>query len=174
MFYKITNKDSELYKTLYELRTGELEIEKQNKEAVHRLVGDDWTCFVGYNGQQNHFRCTQYHGFEFKHPENLPPKTWKLDPKFADKGVYIPDKRTKNGRRIAEALNNLPHSSIIKVFSILECELNGCFAYPYIEICENGAIVVYMSDKYDLENKFADLTEITQKEFYKLQEGGAE
>ena len=45
MFYKITNKESELYKKLHELRSKELKIEKENDAAVKQLVGDDWDHF---------------------------------------------------------------------------------------------------------------------------------
>lgn len=109
MFYKITNKESELYKKLHELRTNERKIDKENNAAVKQLVGDDWDHFSGWEGQQNFHRVTMYSGFAFKHPENLQPKTWKKHKEYED--IYVPDRRTKNGRAIAEALDDLPHSS---------------------------------------------------------------
>ena len=170
MFYKINNKESELYKKLHELRSKELKIEKENKAAVKHLVGDDWDHFSGWYEQQNFFRVTTYSGFAFKHPENLPPKTWKKHKEY--EGIYVPDLRTKNGKAIAEALNNLPHSSVISVFEILEMEMPGRFVFPYIEICDDETIVLFVDDKFDLEKKFPDVVEITKKEAIRLLKGG--
>lgn len=172
MYYKIINKKCALYKNLHELRKKELEIEENNRKLVKEIVGDDWNEFVGHKGQQNFARCTQFNGFKFNHPENLPPKTYVLDKEFGEDGVYVPNKRTKAGREIRVKLNNMPHSSIIRVFEILECEMSGRFVFPYVEICDNGAIVVYMSDRYDLEKKFKDIIEITRKEAERLLKGG--
>lgn len=169
MYYKITNKDSKVYKQLYELRKKELEIEKSNRKMVRELVGDDWSHFKGLSGQQNYQRVTQYSGFEFKHPEQLPPKVWVLDKQYGDKGCYVPNRRTKAGREMLEKLKTLPHSSIIKVFEILGCTLYGSFAFPYVEIGKDDVIVLFMSDRYYEElSKNPDIIEITKKEFDEL------
>lgn len=169
MYYKVENKDSRLYKSLYELRAKELEIEKSNNEAVKNIVGNDWDNFLGQDGQQNYWRVTQYTGFAFKHPDRLPPKTWKQHKEHS--GFYVPDARTKNGKIIKKFLDELPHSSINSVFKILGCELGGLFIFPFIEIGKNDVIVVYMSDRFDnnLRN-LKDLVEITSKEFEQLVE----
>ena len=168
MYYKIIDKESDLYKRLHELRTKELEIERNNEKLVKEIVGDDWTYFSGNSGQQNFERCTQYKGFQFNHPENLPPKTWVLDKVYGDKGVYVPNNRTKAGREIKEKLSNLPHSSLIDVFRLLKCEMYGRFTFPYVEICDSGEIVIYMSDRYDLESKFKEVVEITKHDAEEL------
>ena len=172
MFYKITNKESELYKKLHELRTNERKIDKENNAAVKQLVGDDWDHFSGWEGQQNFHRVTMYSGFAFKHPEKLPPKTWKKHKEYED--IYVPDRRTKNGRAIAEALDDLPHSSVLYVFEILDMEMLGRFVFPYIEICDDETIVLFVDDKFDLEKKFPDVVEITKKEAIRLLKGGEE
>lgn len=170
MFYKITNKESELYKKLHELRTDERKFDEENKAAVKQLVGDDWDYFTGWDGQQNIFRVTVYSGFAFKHPENLPPKTWKKHKEYED--IYIPDRRTKNGRAIEEALYNLPRSSVLHVFEILEIETLGRFVFPYVEICDDETIVLFVEDKFDLEKKFPNVVVITKKEAIELLKGG--
>ena len=172
MYYKITDKESKLYKQLHELRSKELKIEKENKAAVKKLVGDDCDHFSGWLGQQNFFRVTTYSGFAFKHPENLPPKTWKKHKEYPD--IYVPDRRTKNGKAIAEALDSLPHSSVISVFEILEMELRGQFNFPYIEICDDETIVLFVDDKLDLEKKFNEVVEVTKREANELLKGGAQ
>ena len=68
MFYKITNKESELYKKLHELRSKELKIEKENDAAVKKLVGDDWDHFSGWLGQQNFFSCNHIQRIRIQAP----------------------------------------------------------------------------------------------------------
>ena len=167
MYYKITNKDSNVYKELYALRTKEIEIEEENKESILNVVGRDWENYLGRNGQQNLWRVTRYTGFAFKNPDRLPPKTWKQHKEYHD--IYVPDPRTKNGKIIKKFLDELPHSSFHKVFSILECEPYGQFAFPYVEIGKDDVIILYMSDCFnDKLKKNKDIIEITSVEFNEL------
>lgn len=169
MYYKITNKGSKIYKQLYELRKKEQQIEENNEKIVKELIGQDFTHFIGKAGQQNYERVTQYSGFEFKHTEKLPPKVWVLDKQYGDKGVYVPNRRTKAGREMLEKLRTLPHSSIVDVFKILECELYGRFTFPYVEIGKDDVIVFYMSDRFHEElTKNKDIIEITRGEFEEI------
>ena len=167
MYYKIINKESGVYQQLHELRTEEQKIEDENKEAVKNIVGRDWDNFLGQAGQQNYWRVTQYTGFEFKHPDRLPQKTWKQHKEYQE--IYIPDNRTRNGKMIKKFLDELPHSSITRVFSILGCELAGRFTFPFVEIGKGGTIVFYMSDRFNetLKNN-KDIIEITSKEFEEI------
>ena len=167
MYYKIINKDSKVYKELHALRTEEIKIEKQNREAVKNVVGRDWDNYLGRAGQQNFWRVTQYTGFAFKHPERLPGKTWKQHKEYSD--IYVPNLRTKNGKQIKHFLDHLPGSSIQKVFSILGCHLDGRFTFPYVEIGKDDVIVFYMSDRFDdVLSKNKDIIEITKREFEEL------
>lgn len=164
MYYKLINTDSKVYKELMALRIEERSIEEKNREAVKNVVGCDWDEFLGLGGQQNYWRVTRYSGFAFKHPDRLPSKTWKQHIEYPD--IYVPDLRTKNGKQIRKFLDELPHSSIQRVFSILECQLSGQFAYPYVEIGRDGVIVLYMSDRYnETLSKNRDIIEITRREF---------
>lgn len=167
MYYKIINKESKVYQQLHELRIKEQKIERDNKEAVKNIVGCDWDEFLGQVGQQNYWRVTQYSGFAFKHPERLPQKTWKQHKEYRD--IYIPDNRTKNGKMVYKFLEELPHSSIIDVFSILGCKLGGHFTFPFVEIGKDDTIVFYMSDIFNdtLKNN-NDIIEITSKEFEEI------
>lgn len=169
MYYKIINKDSDVYKRLYDLRKKEQQIEENNKKTVKELIGQDFTHFIGKAGQQNFERVTQYSGFEFKHPEKLPPKVWVLNKQYGDKGCYVPNRKTKAGREMLEKLRTLPHSSIINVFGILECKLSGRFTFPYVEIGKDDVIVLYMSDRFDdVLSKNKDIIEITKREFEEI------
>lgn len=48
----------------------------------------------------------------------------------------------------------------------------GRFVFPYIEICDDETIVLFVDDKFDLEKKFQDVVEITKKEAIRLLKGG--
>lgn len=169
MYYKIENKECKAYKELYALRTEEKDIEQKNKETVKNVCGCDWDSFLGQGGQQNFWRVTTYTGFAFKHPDRLPEKTWKQHKEYHD--IYVPDTRTKNGKQMKKFLDELPHSSITKVFSILGCQLGGRFAFPFVEIGKGGVIVLYMSDRYhDTLKQNKDFIEITSGECDKLLE----
>lgn len=167
MYYKITNTESKVYKELYALRQEELLIERENRKAVENVVGCDWDNYRGRAGQQHFWRVTQYVGFVFNHPDRLPAKTWRQVKDTPD--IYVPDTRTKNGKQIKKFLDELPHSSIQKVFSILGCRLEGGFIFPYVEIGCDDVIVLYMSDRFDETlSKNKDIIEITFKEFKEI------
>lgn len=164
MYYKIVDKNSKLYKDLYNLRKEELEIERKNKEAIKKVIGSDWDDFLGKGGQQNYWRVTTYSGFAFKNPKNLPEKTWKQHKEYPS--IYVPNTRTKNGKKMESFLKELQHSSITKVFSILGCELCGQFTFPFVEIGKDDVIVFYMTERFnDTLRKNKDVIEITSKEF---------
>lgn len=167
MYYKITNKDSKVYKQLFELRKKEITLEELNLGTIIAAVGDDWDDSLGNAGQQNYQRVTQYRGFAFKHPERLPKKTWKKHKEYQD--IYVPNPRTVNGRRMRDFLNNMPHSSVVDVFEILGCKLGGPFNFPYVHICKDDVIVLFMGDRYyDELSKNPDIIEITKREFDEL------
>lgn len=169
MYYKIINTESKVYQELHALRTEELEIERKNEESVKNVCGPDWDGFLGKAGQQNYQRVTQYTGFAFKRPDRLPEKTWKQHKEYPE--IYVPDTRTKNGKMIKKFLDELPHSSITKVLSILGCELAGQFTFPFVEIGKEGTIAFYMSDRFDETlRKNDDIIEITSKEFEEILE----
>lgn len=166
--FKITNHNCELYKKCYDLRKRELEIEKRNNERVHKIVGDDWDFFAGWKGQQNFHRVTSYHAFYFNHPEQL-SNAWREHKEY--KGAFIPNIRTKAGRKIAEELNKLEKSCFRRVFEIFGLETVGRFMFPYMEIANNGDIVLAIDDNQDIKS-FGDVVEITMTEINKMMEGG--
>ncbi|STD53055.1 hypothetical protein [Empedobacter falsenii] len=166
MFYKIINKDSEVFKKLFDLRTRELAIEEENLQALKDRIGLEWETFFGYPHQQNARRVSQYEGFAFTEHEKVNPKIWVKDKKHQD--IYIPNSRTKLGREMREFLwNGLQSSRYSKVFDILKLGSPRQFAFPVVEITDN-AIIIYLGEKQ--VPKIDDLIEITSKEFYELRD----
>ncbi len=161
MYYKIINKDCEVYKALYALRAKELTIEKENREAIISKTGSDFKDFIGDTGQQNFRRVPIYGGFKFKNPEKINLKAWKQDP--VNKGFFIPNRRTKDGREMAEfLLNGLKSSYYQDVFDILNVGDPRIFKFPYVEIV-GDIIILYIDERFPLTDD--NIIEITRPEF---------
>lgn len=166
MYYKIEEKESEVYSKLHQLRTYELTVKRENESAIQERIGGlKYERFLGDGGQQNFRRVPQYYGFDFTNIENIDPKIWKLD---TEKSCYVPNKKTKLGREMSEfLLNGLKGSRYNKVFEILGLEdVVGRFVFPYVEIIDNNIIVIYLGDKQEPKDK--NIIEITKKEFDSL------
>jgi len=160
MYYKITNKECDVYRQLHELRTKELLIAEQNKEAIDEKVRLKWDEFLGYYGQQNFNRTTQYSGFKFLEPEKICLKTWKEHPDH--KGFFVANRKTKVGREMSNfLLNGLKGSKYNRVFEILKLEHSNRFCFPYVEI-EKDIIFIYLKHE---EPNDENIIEITKKEF---------
>jgi hypothetical protein len=166
MYYKIINKESEVYKKLHELRTKERQIRKDNEKAIEEKTGLKWKIFLGDNGQQNFRRVPQYNGFKFTEPDKVDLKIWKLHEEH--KEIYIPNRKTKLGREMDEfLLNGLKGSIYRKVFSILKLPSPiRRFSLPFVEIVKGDIIILFLGD--DQEPKDKNVIEITLKEFNKL------
>lgn len=167
MYYKITNQESQLYKRLHKLRATEIAMGTENQRTLEKEIPFKWTSFLGQHGQQNFWRTTQYSGFKFIEPEKVCLKTWNKHPRH--EGYFIPNRRTKAGRRISDLLlNGLKGSNYLKALSILDLDLDlgdsGRFSFPYIEVV--GEIIVLYLKHEDLSQE--DLTEITRKEFNEI------
>lgn len=161
MYYKIVNKNSEVYKRLHELRAREIQIEKGNKKAIEKQTGLKFDGYLGCAGQQNYWRVTQYYGFKFLKPEKVDLKVWQKDKK--NTGVFVPNRKTKAGREMQEFLSNgLSSSNFKDVFNILNLPCLSKFVFPYVEIF-GDVIALFLDDKH--EPKDENVIEITKKEF---------
>lgn len=168
MYYKISDKESKTYKKCHELRTKELKMEEENAKRVREIVGNDWDHFCGVQGQQNLERMTWYKGFAFKDPSKL-TNAWKKHKEFP--GIYVPNTRTKAGKKIKEELGQLQKSNMFLVLEIFGLEVTGKFCFPYMEICDSGEIVLAMDDQFNFDN-FPEVIEITKREAERLLKGG--
>ena len=165
MYYKILNKESEVYKTLFQMRKKELQIGKDNIKAIEEKTSLEWDSFVGYSGQQNFNRTTQYVGFKFNDEGKVDLKIWKKSKDY--EGCYEPNRRTKLGREMAEfLLNGLQGNMYSNVFKALGIEDSfRKFTYPYVEI-EGESLVLYLGEECKITDD--DIIEITSKEFKEI------
>lgn len=162
MYYKIENKECEVYKKLHKMRTEELRIEEENKQLITEKTGLNWENFLGHKGQQQFGRVTTYNGFVFTEPEKVNLKIWKLHSEYKD--CFVPNNRTKLGREMNDFLNNGLNKGhwFNDVYDNLGIESPmGRFTFPYVEIC-NDIIVLYLDDKTVLADE--NIIEITSKE----------
>jgi hypothetical protein len=162
MYYKIGNKESEVYQKLHEMRINELQMEADNKQTINEVTGLTWEKFLGHYGQQNFQRVTQYNGFQFTEPEKVNSKIWSKHKKFPE--IYVPNNRTDLGRKMSALLSNgLKGSSISVAFKNLGIEFpHGTFSFPFIDIV-NDIILVYLGEKQIPTDE--NIIEITSKEF---------
>jgi hypothetical protein len=162
MYYKITNKDCEVYKKLHALRTQEKKIEKENINAINEKTGLKWKCSFGRHGQQNFRRVTSYEGFEFTEPEKVDLKVWRHHKD--QQGIFVPNVRTKLGREMQEFLwNGLNGSNYNRVIEILKLADLRRFQFPYVEITKDEIIIIALGDAHEPKDK--NVIEITKREF---------
>lgn len=160
MYYKIENKDCLVYKSLYDLRTKELKISKENVVSIEQKTGQTWETFLGNSSQQNFRRVPQFTGFKFNEPEKVCSKIWKNHDRHSD--IFVPNRRTKDGREMSEfLLNRLQSSNYNQVFDILNLTHSNRFSFPYLEIV-NEVIILYLRDEEPVDE---NIVEITKKEF---------
>lgn len=165
MYYKVENKECKVYKELHQLRTKELQIQEDNEKAIEEKTGLKFKTFLGDNGQQNFRRVRQYTGFKFTTPDKVDLKIWKTDAEH--KEIFVPNRKTKLGREMAEfLLNGLKGSRYDKVWEILKLEHLRKFTFPYVEIV-GEVILIYLSDSQEPKDK--NVIEITKREFNELQ-----
>lgn len=161
IYYKITDKESDLYKKLYEQRTMELEAHKQNQVTLAKLIPYKWDIYSGH--RDNSFsRIPRYFGFKFENPEEVDMKVWKRDSNHPE--IFIPNKRTKAGKEMQKAISNLKCFSFMNLFDLLGIK-NYCgrFAIPTLEIA-GDIILVSVDDRHTLTQE--DVIMITVDEFY--------
>lgn len=166
MYYKIENKDCEVFKKLHELRTEELRIEKDNEKAIKERTGLDFITFLGQKGQQNFWRITRYTGFKFTEPDKVDMKIWARNKQHPE--IFVPNLRTKAGREMKYFLNNdLESSDYTEVFEILQLPEVREFTFPFVEIA-GELIIIFLGDNQESKNK--NVIEITKREFQQIRE----
>ena len=166
MYYKIVNKESEVYQKLHEMRTKERQMEDDNKQAIAEKTGLEYTQYIGRPGQQTFNRVSVYSGFKFTEPEKVDLKIWTRHKTHND--IFVPNKRTNAGREMAQFLSNGLKGHWFKVvYKILGLEGPiGSFSFPFVEIY-GDVIGLFIGDEQE-QPADENLIEITSKEFESL------
>jgi hypothetical protein len=161
MYYKIENKECDVYKKLHQMRSEEMQIGKDNLKAIEEKIGLEFVNYLGHNSQQNFRRTSKYNGFEFTEPEKVDLKIWKRHNEHTQ--IFIPNKRTKSGREMAEfLLNGLKGSIYNRPLKILGLTEKRKFTFPYVEVI-GDLIIIYLGNNGTPQDK--NVIEITRSEF---------
>lgn len=160
MYYKLENKESKIYKKLFDFRKNELRIEASNETKIKERYPNWNGEYVGYRGQQQTSRVNTYVGLGFYDSNSINPKEFKKNEEY--NGIYMPNKKTQKGKDAAKFLTDLETSSFFKLRNMLGMELMGQYCFPFIEIGIDDVIACYFDDKYTPSEEFI---EITSKEF---------
>lgn len=164
MYYKVINKESEIYKQLFEQRTLELQYEEENKKAIEEKAGSKWTSIYATSPQSSPNRVTDYSGFIFTNPEKLDAKAWKIHKEHTDPPLFVPNAKTKVGREMRDFLNHeLKGIMFTKIFEIIGFEnYHGRFTMPFLDI-EGDVILLYIDERFTPTKP--EIIEITRIEF---------
>lgn len=161
MYYKIENKECEVYKKLHELRTKELQLDEENLKLIKNKIEHEFENALGSFSQQSFYRVKRYVGFEFLNPENVDLKVWKRHKEFNK--IFIPNRKTAKGKELASFLDQLETSYFERVFTILSIELNlSKIVYPFVEIV-GDVLIIFLGNDQEPENP--NVIEITKTEF---------
>jgi hypothetical protein len=165
MYFKIDNTTSPIYQKLFQMRIEELEMSLRNKKAITEITGLEWVEYLGYSGQQNFHRVTQFSGFKFTEPEKVNLKIWKRHKKHND--FFVPNKWTNLGREMEGfLLNGLEGRMYDEVFEAVGLESPaGRFSFPFMDIC-GSLILLFLGGEPELKDE--NIIEITKTEFNNL------
>ena len=162
MYYKLIDKESALYKKLYDMRAKELQIEKDNEERIKQRYPKWNDQFLGRKGQQNFDRVTKYRGLGFDSECDVDLREFKPSKDY--EGLYEPNTRTKKGKECKKFFDSLDRSSYFLLMDILADggvdNVYGRFIFPYIEIGSDDVLYCYFDDKMKIPSDFIEITSV--------------
>lgn len=163
MFYKITNKNSEVYKNMSAFLLKENNIDEKNKILISEKIPYKFESSWGNSHQQDFIRTITYSGFKFLDTNKIDEKVWKM----RDDGYWFPNPRTKLGKEMKRFLNTLEKTYYDDLLEIVKC--NGFlsrFKFPFALQCDD-VIILFLDDQLTPQPE-EDIIEITRKEFMEI------
>lgn len=146
MIFKFTDLENKVTKSLISFRNKEVDINESNAKAVPKLVKASYDGVYGNGSQQSCVRTNTYKGFKFTEPDTIDPKVFKQKD-IDGESVFMPNARTKVGREMKNALNNLPCTTVFNLFDLILCVTPYAFTYPYLELF-NGILYLFVDDNW--------------------------
>lgn len=166
LYYKVENKDSDLYKRANEFLVMEDKLREIQRKAIESKVPK----FSKFKWSKGFNRIVRYIGFVFDDKENIDPKVWKTK---EEDGVMLstPNLRTKVGRAMDEFLRSFKRTNawdIDRLLAIDEKALYGSF-YPANLFEFNDRIYIIIDSQFRdvFEKNNTDIIEITNGEMTK-------
>ena len=167
LYYKVKNKDSDLYKRANEF----LSMEEKLREIQRKTIESQLPKFSKCKGIKAFNRIMQYTGFVFDDKETINTKVWKTKEENGEM-LSTPNLRTKVGKAMNEFLRSFKRTSVWdvnKILNIDEKSLYGSF-YPANLFVFNECIYIIIDSQYRdvFEKNNTDIIEITNGEMTKV------
>ena len=167
LYYKVENKDSDLFKRANEFLAMEEKLREIQRKAVELKLPkfSKYAVIKGFN------RIVQYTGFVFDDKENIDPKVWKTKEENGEM-LSTPNLRTKVGKAMNEFLCSFKRTSVWDVNSLLainEMHIYGSFYSANLFEFNNRIYIIIDSQFRDVfEKNNTDIIEITNGEMTKV------
>lgn len=114
IYYKVENKDSELFKRANVFLAKEEEL----REIQRKTIESKLPKFSKYKGRKGFNRIVQYTGVVFDDKENIDPKVWKTKEENGEM-CSTPNLRTKVGKAMNEFLRSFQRTTVWDVDRVL-------------------------------------------------------
>ena len=166
IYYKVENKDSELFKRANVFLAKEEELREIQRKSIESKVPkfSKYKCLKGFN------RIGQYTGFVFDDKENIDPKVWKTKEENGEM-LSKPNLRTKVGKAMDKFLRSFKVTNAWDVDRLLAIEGKSVYGRFYTaNLFEfNECIYIIMDSRYRdvFEKNNTDIIEITNGEMTK-------
>lgn len=167
LYYKVENKDSDLYKRANEF----LSMEEKLREIQRKTIESKVPKFSKFKGRKGFIRIVQYIGFVFDENESIDPKVWKTKEEDGEM-LSVPNLRTKVGKAMNEFLGSFQRTTVWDVDRLLtigEKTIYGSF-YPANLFEFNNRIYIIIDSQFRdvFEKNNTDIIEITNGEITKV------
>ena len=166
IYYKVENKDSELFKRVNVFLAKEEELREIQRKTIESKLPkfSKYKCLKGFN------RIGQYTGFVFDDKENIDPKVWKTKEENGEM-FSTPNLRTKVGKAMNEFLRSFKVTNVWDVDRVLAIdEKSLCGRFYTANLFEfNECIYIMMDSRFRdvFEKNNTDIIEITNGEMTK-------
>lgn len=161
MYYKITDKDSNLYKEIRALREEERRMDEENLAAINKRIPYKWIDARG-RCQIGPFRTNICRIFIFEDSENVDPEIWEKHPDYP--GYFRPNEQTQPGKEMYRFLNEeLPTIPISRLYNILGMPWSDKWQFPFLELVVD-TLLLFVDDRIVLrEPCFIEITSVEFK-----------
>ena len=166
LYYKVENKDSDLFKRANKF----LAMEENLREIQKKTIESQLPKFSKYKGKKSFNRIVQYTGFVFDDKESIDPKVWKTK---EENGVMLstPNLHRKVGRAMDEFLRSFKRTDVWDVDRLLaidEKSICGTY-YPADLFVFNECLYIIIDSQFRdvFEKNNTDIIEITNGEMTK-------
>ena len=165
LYYKVENKDCDLYKRANEFLAMEEKLRETQRKAIESKVPK----FSKFKVRKGFFRIVQYIGFVFDENESIDPKVWKKEED--GEMLSVPNLRTKVGKAMNEFLRSFKRTDVFDLHRLLAIgEKDICGSFYNANLFEfNNRIYIIIDSQFrdEFEKNNMDVIEITNGEMTK-------